>query len=43
VTIGRQRRRWEDGVRMNLGETGLEGCGLDSIGSGQEPVAGCFG
>jgi hypothetical protein len=38
--LGRPRRRWEDGIRMDLGETGL-GCGLDSTGSGQGPVAGC--
>jgi hypothetical protein len=34
--LGRQRHRWEDEIRMDLG-----GCGLDSTGSGQEPVAGC--
>jgi hypothetical protein len=37
----RPRRRWENGVRMDLGEIGLGGCGLDSTGSGQGPVAGC--
>jgi hypothetical protein len=37
----RSMRRWEDGVRMDLRETGLGGCGLDSTGSGQVPVAGC--
>jgi hypothetical protein len=31
--LGRPRRRWEDGIRMDLGEIGL-GCGLDSAGSG---------
>jgi hypothetical protein len=36
-----KRRRWEDGIRMDLGEIGLGGCGLDSTGSGQGPVAGC--
>jgi hypothetical protein len=36
--LGRPRRRWEDGVRMDIG---LGGRGLDSTGSGQEPVAGC--
>jgi hypothetical protein len=40
--LGRPRRRWEDGIRMDLREIGLEGCGLDSTGSGQGPVAGCF-
>jgi hypothetical protein len=38
---GRPRRRWEDGIRMYLREIGLGGCGLDSTGSGQGPVAGC--
>jgi hypothetical protein len=40
-TLGRPRRRWEDGIRMDLGEIGLGGCGLDSTGSRQGPVAGC--
>jgi hypothetical protein len=31
-------RRWEDGIRIDLG-----GCGLDSTGSGQGPVAGFCG
>jgi hypothetical protein len=39
--LGRPRRRWEDGIRMDLREIGLAGCGLDSTGSGQGPVAGC--
>jgi hypothetical protein len=39
--LGRPRRRWEDGIRMDLRETGLGACGLDSTGSGQGPVAGC--
>jgi hypothetical protein len=38
--LGRPRRRWEDGIRMDLREIGL-GYGLDSTGSGQGPVAGC--
>jgi hypothetical protein len=38
---GRPRRRWEDGVRMDLRESGLGGGGLDSTGSGQGPVVGC--
>jgi hypothetical protein len=29
------------GVRMDLREIGLGGCGLDSTGSGQGPLAGC--
>jgi hypothetical protein len=32
---GRPRRRWEDGIRMDLREIGLGVCGLDSTGSGQ--------
>jgi hypothetical protein len=39
--LGRPRRRWEDGIRMDLREIGLGGWGLDSTGSGQGPVAGC--
>jgi hypothetical protein len=38
--LGKPRRRWEDGIRMDLGEIGLGG-GLDLTGSGQGPVAGC--
>jgi hypothetical protein len=37
----RPRRRWEDGIRMDLREIVLGGCGLDSTVSGQGPVAGC--
>jgi hypothetical protein len=36
--LGRPRHRWEDGIRMDLREIDLGGCGLDSTGS---PVAGC--
>jgi hypothetical protein len=39
--LGSPRRRWEDGIRMDIREIGLRGCGLDSTGSGQGPVAGC--
>jgi hypothetical protein len=39
--LGRPRRRWEDGIRMDLREIGLGGDGLDSTGSGHGPVAGC--
>jgi hypothetical protein len=39
--LGRPRHRWEDGVRMDLREIGLGGCGLDSTGLGQGQVAGC--
>jgi hypothetical protein len=37
---GRPRRRWEDGIRMDLREIDW-GCGLDLTDSGQRPVAGC--
>jgi hypothetical protein len=39
--LGRPRRRWEDGIRMDLREIGLGGCRLDLTGLGQGPVAGC--
>jgi hypothetical protein len=39
--LGRPRRRWEDGVRMDLRGIGLGGGGFDSTVSGQGPVAGC--
>jgi hypothetical protein len=39
--LGRPGRRWEDGIRMDLRDIGLGGCGLHSTGSGQGPVAGC--
>jgi hypothetical protein len=39
--LGRPRSRWKDAIRMDLREIGLWGCGLDSTGSGQGPVAGC--
>jgi hypothetical protein len=39
--LGRPRRRWEDGIRMDPGEIGLGGCGLDSTSSGQGQVASC--
>jgi hypothetical protein len=33
--LGRPRRRWEDGIGMDLREIGLGGgCGLDLTGSG---------
>jgi hypothetical protein len=39
--LGRPRLRWEYGIIVDLREIGLGGCGLDSTGSGQGPVAGC--
>jgi hypothetical protein len=33
VIIGRPRCRWEDNIRMDLGEIGGR-CGVDSSGSG---------
>jgi hypothetical protein len=38
--LERQRRRWEDGIKMGLREIGW-GCGVDSPGSGYGPLAGC--
>jgi hypothetical protein len=33
--LGRPRRRWEDGIKMDLREIGWGGgCGVDSPGSG---------
>jgi hypothetical protein len=32
--LERRRRRWEDGIKMDLREIGLGGCGVDSRGSG---------
>jgi hypothetical protein len=32
--LGRPRRRWEDGVKMDLREIGWGVCGVDSPGSG---------
>jgi hypothetical protein len=38
----KERDHLEDqGIRMDLREIGLGGCGLNSTGSGQRPVAGC--
>jgi hypothetical protein len=40
--LGRPRRRWEDGIRMDLREIGLGGGGgLDLTSSGQGPLKGC--
>jgi hypothetical protein len=38
--LERPRRRWEDGIKMNLREIGWGGCGVDSPGSGMAPLAG---
>jgi hypothetical protein len=27
--LGRPKRRWEDNIKMDLGEIGFLGCGLD--------------
>jgi hypothetical protein len=37
--LGRTRRRWEDGIRMDLRKFGW-GCRMDPVGSRQGPVAG---
>jgi hypothetical protein len=31
--LERPRRRWEDGIKMDLTEIGLRGCGVDSPGT----------
>jgi hypothetical protein len=31
--LGRPRLRWEDGIRMDLWDTGCEGCRVNSFGS----------
>jgi hypothetical protein len=36
---GRPRRRWEDGIRMDITEIGLGECRLDPAGSVQGPLA----
>jgi hypothetical protein len=41
IPLGIPRRRWEDGIKMDLREIGLGRGGLDFTGSGQGPVAGC--
>jgi hypothetical protein len=32
--LERPRRRWQDGIKMDLREIGYGGCGVDSPGSG---------
>jgi hypothetical protein len=39
--LERPRRRWEDGIKMDLREIVWGGCGVDSRGSGWGPVVGC--
>jgi hypothetical protein len=39
-SLGRPRRRWEDGIRMDLRESGWGEYRLDPVDSGQGPVAG---
>jgi len=41
--LRRPRHRWEDNIRMDLRESSMGSCGLDSSGSSYEPVAGCCG
>jgi hypothetical protein len=38
-TLGRTRRRWKNGIKMDLRETGW-GCRVDPVGSGWGSVAG---
>jgi hypothetical protein len=35
TALGRPRRRWEDNIKMDLREDGLEGHRLDRSGSGK--------
>jgi hypothetical protein len=37
--LGKPKRRWEDEIRMDLGEIGW-GCKVALVGSGLGPVAG---
>jgi hypothetical protein len=39
--LERPRRRWENGIRMDLKEIGWGSCGVDSPGLGQGSKAGC--
>jgi hypothetical protein len=41
--LGKPRRRWEDGIKMDLREPGCGGggCAVGSPGSGQGLLAGC--
>jgi hypothetical protein len=38
--LGRPRRLWEDNIKVDLREIGIEWGELDSAGSGERPVAG---
>jgi hypothetical protein len=38
--LERSRRRWENGIKVDLRETGC-GYGVDSPGSGQGSLVGC--
>jgi hypothetical protein len=38
--LGKHRRRWEDNIKLDLREIGIDGDELDSAGSGQGPVTG---
>jgi hypothetical protein len=38
--LERPKRSWDNGIRMDPREIGW-GCGFNSTGSGQGPVAGC--
>jgi hypothetical protein len=38
--LERSRYRWEDGIKMDLRVIGWGGCGVDSPGSGEGPLAG---
>jgi hypothetical protein len=38
--LGRPRRRWENGILVDLREIGFEGFAVDSVDSGKGAVAG---
>jgi len=40
--LGRPRHRWEDNIRMDVERDTVGSCGLESSGSGQEPIKGSF-
>jgi hypothetical protein len=41
IPLGRSRRRWKDGIKMDLRRVAGVVCGMDSPGSVQGSVAGC--
>jgi hypothetical protein len=39
-SLGRPRHRWKINIKIDLYQTGVGECGLDSTNSGYRPVAG---